>query len=149
MMDASAGQQWQASPRFRQSCPVSVRFARSYACGVDIDDRIAGLYAAFNRRDIDGLMALLTVDVEWPDGMGGGRLFGRDALRDVWEREWAEIDPRLTVHSVDNRPDGAVAVTAGQVVRDLEGAIVSEGDVVHVFRFRGDLVSRMDFENAP
>jgi len=116
---------------------------------MDIDDRIAGLYAAFNRRDMDGLMALLSADVEWPDGMSGGRLFGRDAVRDVWEREWAEIDPELTLRSVEYRPDGAVAVTAGQVVRDLEGAIVSEGDIVHVFRFRGDLVSRMDFEDAP
>jgi hypothetical protein len=33
---------------------------------MDIDDRIAGMYAAFNRRDIDGLMALLS-------SLGGSR----------------------------------------------------------------------------
>jgi hypothetical protein len=31
-----------------------------------------------------------------------------------------------------------------QVVRDLEGSLVSEGDVQHVYSFRDGLVSRME-----
>ena len=44
------------------------------------------------------------------------------------------------------RPDGAVEVAVHQVVRNPAGALLSEGDVRHVYRFTGDLVQRMDIE---
>ena len=35
------------------------------------------MYAAYNRRDADGLLALLTDDVDWPDG--DARMRGKDS----------------------------------------------------------------------
>ena len=46
------------------------------------------------------------------------------------------------------RPDGGVAVEVDQVVRDLEGGLLSEGPVVHVYLFRNRLIVRMDIEES-
>jgi ketosteroid isomerase-like protein len=52
-----------------------------------------GLYEAFNRRDADGVLAMMSEDVDWPNAWKGGRLVGRHAVRDYWIAQWAEIDP--------------------------------------------------------
>ena len=40
------------------------------------------LYEAFNARDIDTCLAAMTPDVDWANGWEGGRVVGRDAVRD-------------------------------------------------------------------
>ena len=34
----------------------------------------------------------MTPDVDWANGWEGGRVVGRDAVRDYWQRQWAAID---------------------------------------------------------
>jgi nuclear transport factor 2 (NTF2) superfamily protein len=104
------------------------------------------LYEDFNARDIDAVLAAMTGDVEWPNAWEGGRLQGRDAVREYWTRQWAAIDGRVVPERIDERPDGRVAVDVRQTVRDLDGNLVSEGTVRHVYAFRDGLVSRMDVE---
>jgi hypothetical protein len=36
-------------------------------------------YSAFNKRDIDGALALMTEDVSWPKASEGGKVVGKDA----------------------------------------------------------------------
>ncbi len=50
------------------------------------------LYERFNARDIDGVLAHLASDVDWPNGWEGGYVKGHDEVRDYWTRQWAEID---------------------------------------------------------
>ena len=38
-------------------------------------------YSAFNKRDIDGALALMTQDVSWPKASEGGRVVGKEAVR--------------------------------------------------------------------
>jgi hypothetical protein len=107
---------------------------------------ITDLYAAFNARDIDTLIEQMSDDVDWPNAWEGGRLFGRDAVRDYWTRQWAEIDPRVSPTSFTERPDGSIAVEVDQLVRSLEGELIGQGTVVHVYSFRDGLIARMDIE---
>ena len=88
--------------------------------------RIRDIYDAFNARDIDAVLATMTDDV------------------DYWTRQWAAIDPSVEAVGVAVRPDGAVAVDVEQVVRDLDGTVVAQGRVVHVYTLRDGLVARMD-----
>jgi ketosteroid isomerase-like protein len=37
-------------------------------------------YSAFNRRDIDGALALMTDDVSWPKASEGGRVVGKEEI---------------------------------------------------------------------
>ena len=113
---------------------------------MDIEQRLRALYAAFNAREIDEVLAALAEDVDWPNAWEGGRLRGRAAVRDYWTRQWAEIDGRVEPVGFVSRPDGRVAVEVDQTVRDLEGALLSEGRVRHVYAFRAGLVVSMDVE---
>jgi ketosteroid isomerase-like protein len=104
------------------------------------------LYDAFNRRDVDTLLATMTDDVDWPNAWRGGRLRGRDAVREYWKDQWAEIDSRAEPRSVERSFDGRLAVSVRQTVRSSDGAVLSDQDVVHVYELRGRLIAHMNVE---
>lgn len=104
------------------------------------------LYAAFNARDIDVTLAALDPDVDWPNGMEGGCVHGHDAVRSYWERQFTLIDGRVEPEAFEELPDGRVSVTVHQVVRDLEGNLISDGEVRHVYELRNGLIVRMDID---
>ena len=104
------------------------------------------LYDAFNRRDIDAVLAMMSEEVDWPNAWKGGRLTGREAVRDYWTAQWAEIDPHVEPLSVTERADGSLALIVTQVVHSSDGELLGEGDVVHVYRIRDVLIDRMDVE---
>jgi hypothetical protein len=47
-------------------------------------------YAAFNARDIDAALALMTPEVEWPRAFKGGFVRGPEAIRAYWTEQWSE-----------------------------------------------------------
>ena len=61
----------------------------------DVHTLIARVYSAFNRRDVDGALALMSQDVSWPKASEGGRVVGKEAIRAYWTRQWAEFDPHV------------------------------------------------------
>ncbi|MFZ0041774.1 MAG: nuclear transport factor 2 family protein [Solirubrobacteraceae bacterium] len=107
------------------------------------DDLLRSLYVAFNARDTDAVLAAVTEDVDWPNAWEGGRLQGKAAVRDYWERQWAEIDPRVDPISVTSLDDGRIVVEVSQVVRSLDGEVIGEGRVEHIYELRDGLVARM------
>ena len=104
----------------------------------------SALYAAFNARDIDGVLAHLHPDVRWPNGWEGGTITGRDAVRAYWTRQWQAIDPTVVPEAVHAQPDGRVRVTVRQHIKDREGRTLAEGLVAHLYTMRDDLVTEMD-----
>jgi hypothetical protein len=107
-------------------------------------DLLRRAYAAFNARDIDAALALLTPDVDWPNGMEGGREVGHDAVRAYWTRQWQLIDPYVEPVSISQDDEGRFVVDVHQVVRDLEGALLVDQHVEHVYTLRDGLIERMD-----
>jgi len=105
---------------------------------------IATIYKAFNARDIDGVLNHLAPDVDWPNGMTGGREHGRAAVKSYWEKQWREIDPRVEPLRVDITPDGKAHVRVHQFVTAKDGAVLEDKKIEHVFSFDGPFVSRMD-----
>lgn len=110
------------------------------------DDRelLSRAYEAFNTRDLDAMMAMLSEDVDWPNGWEGGRLRGRAAVRDYWTRQWASIDPTVDPTGFATDEAGRTVVTVHQVVRDLDGNLLVEGTVAHVYTIRDGAIHRMD-----
>ena len=106
------------------------------------------LYEAFNRRDADGVLAMMNDDVDWPNAWKGGRLIGREAVREYWTAQWAEINPHVEPLSVVERPDGSLAVAVRQVVRSPGGELLADSEVIHVYRLRDGLIDRMDVEDS-
>src|SRR5262245_45390084 len=112
---------------------------------MDEDPRIELLrraYAAFNRRDVEAALALLDPEVEWPNVAEGTVLHGRAAVRDYWTRQFAAIDPRVEPLGFADEGD-LLVVTVHQAIRDRAGQLLGEGQVAHVYAFRGGLVGRM------
>lgn len=108
---------------------------------------LTNVYAAFNRRDIDSVLALMRPDVDWPNGMEGGRVHGRDEVRAYWTRQWSMIDPRVEPVSMLDDETGKTVVDVRQVVRDLSGKILKDQIVQHVYSFRDGLIERMDIRH--
>jgi hypothetical protein len=113
---------------------------------VDTEQRLRALYVAFNAREIDAVLAALDEGVDSPNAWEGGRLRGREAVRDYWTRQWAEIDPHVEPVAFTTQPDGRVAIEIDQTVRDLNGTLLGEGRVRHVYTLRDGLVVAMEVE---
>ncbi len=106
------------------------------------------LYAAFNERNIPDAVALMAEEVDWANGMDGGHVHGREAVREYWSKQWAAIQPHVEPLDIAHHEGGATAVDVHQVVHDLEGKLLLDERVRHVFRFQSGLVVRFDIENA-
>ncbi len=112
------------------------------------DEMVRRMYEGFNRRDIPAVVALLDDEVAWANGVEGGHVHGREAVRAYWTRQWAAIRPQVDPLRITRRGDGATAVEVHQVVRDLQDNLLLDETVRHVFRIEGGLVTRFDIENA-
>jgi nuclear transport factor 2 (NTF2) superfamily protein len=112
----------------------------------ELEKLLSRIYDAFNRRDIDTVLAAMHPAVDWPNGWEGGRVAGRDEVRSYWTRQWAAVDPTVIPVSFHHRRDGEVAVRVQQTVRDLSGKILIDGEVVHVYSFEDGLIKAMDIE---
>jgi ketosteroid isomerase-like protein len=108
--------------------------------------QLRSLYAAFNAREVDACLDAMTPDVDWANGWEGGRVVGRDAVRDYWQRQWAEIDSTAEPTAVTERPDGAIEVAVHLVARDKAGNLLNDSAGRHIYEFRGDLIERMTIE---
>jgi ketosteroid isomerase-like protein len=105
---------------------------------------IHDLYASFNARDIEAVIAQMDPDVDWPNAWEGGRLRGRAAVRDYWTRQFAAIDGRVEPIEITETADGRVAVEVHQTVRSLDGEILSDGRVGHVYTIRDGRIAHME-----
>src|SRR3954451_1599143 len=103
---------------------------------MDDEQLLRTTYAAFNARDLDGVLARLADEVDWPNAWEGGRLHGPAAVRDYWARQWAAIDPRVEPLAVRRLDDGRLEVEVRQVVRSLEGDLLGEQTVLHRYTLR-------------
>lgn len=106
------------------------------------------IYTAFNRRDVPAVMARMTPDVSWPKAFEGGKVQGQDEVASYWRRQWTEIDPTVTPVGYATEADGRVAVTVEQVVRDLDGKVLAEATVTHVYRLDDGLVADMEIRQV-
>lgn len=101
-------------------------------------------YEAFNARNIDGALAAMQPDVEWPNGMEGGTVHGRTGVREYWTRQWGIVDPHVEPVSFNVDATGRVVVGVHQVVRDLNGNTLLDRMVEHVYSIEEGLIRDME-----
>jgi len=115
---------------------------------VDKTEFVKKLYERFNAREMEAVLASLAEDVMWANGMEGGHVHGRDGVRSYWTRQWAMIDPHVEPVSFSSGNDGEVVVEVHQVVRDLEGKLLADQMVGHIFHIEDGMVRRFDIRGA-
>jgi hypothetical protein len=101
-------------------------------------------YSAFNKRDIDGALALITQDVSWPKASEGGKVVGKEEIRAYWTRQWAEFDPHVEPLAMTEEGRGKTRVRVHQLVKSLQGDVLSDSEVLHVFTVNIGLITAMD-----
>jgi len=90
-------------------------------------------YSAFNRRDIEGALALMTEDVSWPKASEGRKMVGKVEIRAYWTRQWGDSNPHVEPLAIIESGDGRDRVSVHQLVKGLQGEVLSESEVLHVF----------------
>ena len=101
-------------------------------------------YAAFNARDIDAALTLMTPDVAWPRAFKGGFVRSHDEVRAYWTEQWSEIDPIVTPLAFNPEEAGHILVEVHQVVRDMAGTILADDRVGHRFTIEHGLIRGME-----
>ena len=114
---------------------------------VDTKTLIEQAYSAFNKRDIDGALALMTQDVSWPKASEGGKVVGKEQIRAYWTRQWGEFDPYVEPLAMTEEDGGKTRVRVHQLVRSLQGDVLSDSEVLHVFTVNSGLIAAMDLGN--
>jgi hypothetical protein len=115
----------------------------------DTESAIERAYSAFNARDVNGALALMTEDVSWPKASEGGRVVGRDEIRAYWARQWSEFDPHVEPLAMTQEEGGKIRVRVRQIVKTLQGDILSDSEVVHVFTMSDGRISTMSLGDGP
>ena len=105
------------------------------------------VYALFNGREIESVLAAMHPDVVWANGMEGGHVHGREEVRSYWKRQWAVVDPHVEPVEISSDGKGEVVVKVHQVVRDPNGNLLADRLVIHVFQVRNALIERFDIRD--
>lgn len=107
---------------------------------------LAQAYAAFNARDIDAVLSMMHPAVVWANGMEGGHVHGHEAVRQYWTRQWSLINPHVEPQGFQQDQHGRIVVDVHQVVHDLQGNLVADQMVQHLYTFQDGLIQRMDIQ---
>jgi ketosteroid isomerase-like protein len=106
------------------------------------------MYAAFNRRDIESVLAAMQDNVDWPNGMEGGRVLGKAAVRDYWRRQFEMLDPNVEPKNFTKEADGRIAIDVHQVVHDRSGRLVVDQMIQHEYEIRDGLIQSMEIREV-
>jgi len=113
---------------------------------IDVDRvaRVRSAYEKFNHQDIEGLLAIMTEDVEWPDIREGSELQGKDAFRNYLKNVMAATTPWVTLGELFEVGDVVVAMAYHQAYGDDDRLLGPPRSVYERFSFRGDLIARIE-----
>ena len=106
-------------------------------------------YAAFNARNIDAAVSLMTPNVAWPRAFKGGFVRGPEEVRAYWTEQWSEINPNVEPLAFYPEDAGRILVEVHQVVRDMAGTILADERVGHRFTFEHGLIRGMEVCSLP
>lgn len=104
-------------------------------------------YRAFNSREMDAALATMQPNVEWPNGMEGGTVDGHGGVRNYWTRQWGMLDPHVDPVKIDADGHGRIVVGVHQVIRDLNGKVLMDRMVEHVYLFENGLIRSMEIRD--
>ncbi|MGO4773655.1 nuclear transport factor 2 family protein [Flavobacterium sp. W22_SRS_FK3] len=111
-------------------------------------DIIRKAYAAFNERNIDGALVTMQKDIQWSKAWEGGYISGHREIKEYWTRQWTEINPTVEPVGFDERDNGSLEVKVHQNVKDLQGNLMFDGLVKHIYTFQKGLIKTMDIEQV-
>ena len=80
-------------------------------------------------------------DVKWANGLEGGFVYGRDAVREYWTNQFKDIQPELEALKFETDEKNRNIVTVHQIIKDLQGNVLADATVHQIFTVEDGLVS--------
>ena len=102
---------------------------------------LQNLYDAFNNREIETIISFMRPDVKWANGVEGGFVYGRDAVREYWTNQFKDIQPELETLKFETDENNRNVVTVYQVIKDLQGNLLADATVQQIFTIEDGLIS--------
>ena len=101
------------------------------------------LYKNFNDRRIDLVIANMATNVKWANGMEGGYVYGHEGVKEYWTRQFGVISSNVVPIEI-KKEEGAIIVKVQQVVHDLNGNLLADKIVEHIFYFDNGKISEFN-----
>jgi hypothetical protein len=109
---------------------------------------LQNLYEAFNKRKIETIISVMQPDVKWANGVKGGFVYGRDAVREYWTNQFKMIQVQLETLKFERDEYNRDVVTAHQTVRDLQGNLLADATIRQIFTIENGLISLYEIGEA-
>jgi len=106
----------------------------------DLNKFFLELYKNFNARKIDLVISNMTDNVKWANGMDGGYVYGHDAVRDYWTRQFTMVSSNVIPLEIETE-NGISKIKVHQVVHDLNGNLLADEFVYHFFHIRENKIA--------
>jgi ketosteroid isomerase-like protein len=94
---------------------------------------LQNLYGAFNNRELETIISVMSPDVKWANGVEGGFVYGRDAVREYWTNQYKVIQVQLETLKFETDENNRNVVTVHQIVKDLQGNLLADMTVKQIF----------------
>ncbi|MEP7322207.1 MAG: nuclear transport factor 2 family protein [Saprospiraceae bacterium] len=104
------------------------------------------LYEHFNDRKIDAVVNQMSENVKWANGMEGGFVHGKSAVRSYWIRQFELISFKMVPMEIMVKQD-QVQVKVHRVVHDLQGNLIADEIVSHRFTLDRKKIIEFNIEN--
>jgi hypothetical protein len=79
--------------------------------------------------------------VKWANGLEGGFLYGRDAVREYWTNQFKMIQAELETLKFETDEKNRDVVTVHQIIRDLQGNVLADATIQQIFTIEDGLIS--------
>jgi hypothetical protein len=109
----------------------------------NLKDLFRELYKNFNDRKIDLVISNIADNVIWANGMDGGFVYGHDAVKDYWTRQFTMVSSNVTPLEIETE-NGTVKIKVHQVVHDLNGNLLADEFVFHFFHLQENKIARFE-----
>jgi uncharacterized protein YndB with AHSA1/START domain len=101
---------------------------------------LQSLYEAFNSRELETIISVMHPDVKWANGVEGGFIYGRDAVREYWTNQYKVIQVQLETLKFETDENNRNVVTVHQIVRDWQGNLLVDTTVQQIFTIESDSI---------
>ena len=102
---------------------------------------LQNLYEAFNKGELETIISVMHPDVKWANGVEGGFVYGRDAVREYWTNQYKVIQVQLETLKFETDENNRNVVTVHQIVRDLQGNLLADATIEQIFTIEDGLIS--------
>jgi len=104
------------------------------------EDFFIELYNNFNAREIEKVISQMADNVKWANGMEGGFVYGHEGVREYWLRQFKMIRSSVTPIKI-SQAENTVTIDVRQLVHDMEGKLLMDEQVRHIFTLKNGKVS--------